>query len=475
MKLSATAGLLAAGAVCLALAQDQKVVSATLSEANLPDSEAVSDIARLDGVWRSRGYGWLAEFSDGHVRFFDESANFCAVSATLPDADDLRGRVRISPDRNVLLLPVNDPAYLHTFDRIEALPSRCGQPVASTPSAVLEAMIEAFSTHYAFFDQRDVTWSRLAAQSRRALPGEATPADLLKVMGGLVARLDDAHVSLEGTVDGEDVARYSGAGPTLARLEVQAEDQDIDVDEMYERWERRYWEHNVSEILLDGHGVRTAEDLIAFGMIDGDIGYIAVRAMSGFSGHSADPGADIEALDRAMEEAMTLFRDARAVIVDASINWGGFDTVARALAGRFARDRTIGYYKYAGDDASARPQAIHVEPSKGRRFTGPVYLVTSNVTLSAAEILTMSMRALSNVVHVGETTRGALSDILTKPLPNGWTISLSNEVYLDHTGRAWEGRGIPPQEELTVFSPEDVTSGHVEAIRALVKRISSGE
>ena len=70
------------------------------------------------------------------------------------------------------------------------------------------------------------------------------------------------------------------------------------------------------------------------------------------------------------------------------------------------------------------PQPFHVEPSKRARYLGPVYLLTSDVTLSAAEVFALYMRALPNVIHVGETTRGAFSDMIEKPLPNGWTLSL---------------------------------------------------
>ena len=473
MMRAAMTGLAAVGAICLAAIPGWNTATEAVPEQQSTTTDRVDDLSLLDGVWRSRGYGWLAEFRNGQVRFFDEGANLCAESADLPDTASLQGKVHVSSDGAMLRLPVHDPQYLHTFDRIDALPARCGLSGDSTPQAVLDAMIEAFTAHYAFFETRNVRWAELAQASREELQPDASTEDLMKVMGALVARVDDAHVSLEANVGGEDVAQYTGAGPTLARLERQAEEHGIDIEDMYERWERRYWERGVARLLLGGEALRAGNDQIAFGMIDGQIGYIAVRAMSGFAEDGHGPLADIEALDRVMERAMSLFQDASAVIVDASINWGGHDVVARALAGRFATEKTVGYFKYAGDDGAARPQAIYVEPSKGRRFTGPVYLVTSNVTLSAAEILTLSMRALPNVTHIGETTRGALSDILTKPLPNGWTIGLSNEVYLDHEGRAWEGRGIPPHEMVTVFSQDDVMTGHVEAIRALVRRVAS--
>ena len=91
----------------------------------------------------------------------------------------------------------------------------------------------------------------------------------------------------------------------------------------------------------------------------------------------------------------------------------------------------------------------------------------SAATVSAAEILVLCLRALPNVTHLGDTTRGALSDMLWKRLPNGWTVSLSNEVYADADGRLWEGKGIPPEVRIEVSSARALTAKQVKAVRAV--------
>ncbi len=146
--------------------------------------------------------------------------------------------------------------------------------------------------------------------------------------------------------------------------------------------------------------------------------------------------------------------------------------LARRIAARFAAKRALGYSKYAGDTRAATPQAVYIEPVEPR-YTGPVYLLTSNVTVSAAEIFTMAMRALPNVTHVGQTTRGALSDVLTKGLPNGWQVTLSNEIYLDNAGNAWEGRGVPPTIAIDVFDEKtgEAPRTHLQAVRSIIDRI----
>jgi carboxyl-terminal processing protease len=179
-------------------------------------------------------------------------------------------------------------------------------------------------------------------------------------------------------------------------------------------------------------------------------------------------GADV---DKAMKSAKALFADARAIIVDVSLNDGGHDMIARRIAGHFAAERTIAYYKYPGDAGTVERQPIHVEPLGDAPFKGPVFLITGQLTVSAAEIFVLAMRALPNVTQIGGTTDGSLSDILTKPLPNGWSLTLSNEVYLDADGVGWEGRGIPPDIEAEVAYDADGSERDVEAAELFVDHI----
>src|SRR6185312_943777 len=106
-----------------------------------------------------------------------------------------------------------------------------------------------------------------------------------------------------------------------------------------------------------------------------------------------------------------------------------------------------------------------------QRYVGPVYLLTSDVTLSAAEVFGLYMRALPNVVQVGETTRGAFSDMIEKPLPNGWLLDISAEVYRDPDGRSYEAHGLPPKLKREVFPADDLFGGHARAVLALIEEI----
>ena len=69
------------------------------------------------------------------------------------------------------------------------------------------------------------------------------------------------------------------------------------------------------------------------------------------------------------------------------------------------------------------------------------------------------MMALPNVTRMGERTRGVLSDMLLMQLPNGWVVSLSNEIYQAADGRVYEGVGVPPQIPHYVFCEKEFYTG----------------
>jgi len=56
----------------------------------------------------------------------------------------------------------------------------------------------------------------------------------------------------------------------------------------------------------------------------------------------------------------------------------------------------------------------------------------------------MCLGELPGVTLVGEATRGAMSDMLYKRLPNGWVYTLSNQEYRARDGLCYEASGYPP-------------------------------
>jgi carboxyl-terminal processing protease len=228
------------------------------------------------------------------------------------------------------------------------------------------------------------------------------------------------------------------------------------------------YRRGVLDLVLQGKGKERANRQILFGR-NGDIGYVNLLSMERLSAWGFRD--DRAVLDDTLDEVVAAFAGARAVIVDVSRNLGGTDAVSQHIAGRFAVVSALAYTKVGFGAQEVEPQPFRVQPSPRPRYLGPVYLLTSDVTVSAGETFVLFMRALPNVIHVGRTTRGALSDMIEKPLPNGWALALPGEVYRDAEGRDFEVQGIPPQIEFEVFPADDPIGGHPKRVLALIGAI----
>ena len=99
-------------------------------------------------------------------------------------------------------------------------------------------------------------------------------------------------------------------------------------------------------------------------------------------------------------------------------------------------------------------------------YNNPVVVLTSGFSASATEIFSLAMRSLPHVTLVGEPTIGELSDVLEKPLPNGWQVELANEVYTDAGGFSYEVTGVPPHIDVPAFGKTERDIGQDSAINA---------
>lgn len=430
----------------------------------------------LDGIWMSDGYGLIAEIENGRARSYQIAGDIC-----IPDSsrwERLSGflegiDISPAPDGQTALVAAPYAQHRIRVNRLPALPASCQTPVPDTPEGNFEAFAAFFAANYAFFDLYGVDWDRSVAAARQQVRPDMDDAALFGLMAEMMAPLRDGHLELEGSAGRQDLEFEPNVGRTHLALAAKAERSGRRERDVVDAFRRAFWVGNVRERILRGEGQTVGNGRIQYGMVEGDIGYIALVTVAGYESDRPDPDADLRATNQIMEDAITAFQSAgaRAVIVDLSVNYGGFDFVSRAIAERFAAEPTYAYTKFAGDAEEPIRTRVMLSPNTGARFEGPVYVMTSNITISGGEILTMALRSLPNVTHVGEATRGALSDVLDRTLPNGWDLSLSNEVYLDHAGVAWEGRGIRPEIALDVFPDHDPIAGHWAAVQELLARI----
>ena len=414
--------------------------------------------ARIDGVWQSQGYGRLLVMRKGVPTLYHAAGSYCYRDPK-PDAGSdaiYRLVTAVRHDRIAFAEAPGQTRYV--FDRIAKLPSACLIERRWVPAEIGRLIAATFADLYPGFGRRGRTQAGFDA-AVAMLPANASDAVLYGQSVAALHVLDDAHVALEATVDGKEHSFESGEASSIVAVRRDAALGD-DPAARERSWSRLYREDVVA--LIEGGGHLVANRRILWGRI-GRVGYLNIVTMGAFA--SKGPSDDTAALDAALDEALTAFRGLPGVIVDVSNNRGGYDAISLRIAGRFADRRTLAFEKRAVG-ATVPFQSFHVEPSNRVRFLGPVTLLTSDITVSAGETFTLAMRSLPNVRHTGGRTRGALSDQLAKPLPNGWTLTLPAEIYRASDGRIYEGVGITP--ELTNLPPLD----HAASVASLARSMS---
>ncbi|AYV49749.1 peptidase [Caulobacter flavus] len=410
----------------------------------------------LQGVWKSRGYGWVVRFDAGGPALYHLAGDDCWRDPR--PGSDPDGVLKLWRPVGADVETAGEPdGTVYRFDRLKGLPAVCAQARPWTPRRRLAVVADTFAAYYPLSPERGLDWNARRRDAFAALGPAPDDAALWRALAVLLRGIDDAHVALDGVVDGSPRTRRFGEAAAVLRAKAGPGGEVA--------WARA-WRGDVLSAPL---GVREAAGGRILWGRKGEVGYLAVTAMGGFDPKAGDD--DTALLDATLDEAMVAFAGARAVIVDVSDNRGGYDVVARRIAARFAdQRREVGSKVAVGGDGAAQP--LFVAPSDRARYLGPVWLLTSQVTVSAGETFALSMRALPNVRQAGETTRGALSDQLQKPLPDGWRFALPAEVHRDPGGAVVEGRGIAPQVPMPVFPVGD-PGGHARALTRLLDLIEA--
>ncbi|MEM9404889.1 MAG: S41 family peptidase [Acidobacteriota bacterium] len=446
--------------------------SGPLVAEELPPLQVAPLDPAFEGTWRARGYGQMIQAGDGTIRLYDVTESYCAQDVSIGDPPAIPLFAAVDKDSMRLSLRATG-STVYTYDRVETLPETCGTQHPSDPQTVFDVFAENMAEHYTFFDLYEVDWAERVAAGRKRIRKDMSDDELFSVLEASLEGLGDAHLGLLAEIDG-DVRRYSGRRSTLGyKLDAaQAKAGVADQDVFQQKWRKR--QRKELRRLL-GKSLETgADDQITWGRLGegGKVGYLRVEGMGGFADADESYEGEIAGVKQWVGRVLRDLSDTETLIVDVSLNGGGMDEVSLAIAGHFADERTFVYSKSALGAEGVPAQKIYVEPL-GKRYSKPVTLLTSHVTVSAAETFTMAMRALPTVTHRGEATRGALSDVLEKVLPNGWSLRMSNETYLDAEGELWEGRGVIPEEEIEVFREATIDTSHADVLRELAARLSN--
>jgi hypothetical protein len=428
-------------------------------QAHTQQDKAVS----LDGVWRLRGYGKILHIQQGNYTNYDTTKISCLQvrKGTLQDLKNRFDRFEIN-DKDRLSLFSKGGIFRYTYDRLDTLPEHCQNDRASRskdPEYNFEVFYQAFKENYPFFKLHHVDWDGIYKTYRPQVTAKTTDDELLEIFSAVIRSFNDPHVSLRA---GD---KWIGSiKPDALSLHVQQEfASEKPMDRYFKSLEKL--RSIMKKDFLDVDCRIAANNFIVWGKIKPNIGYLNIFVMGDYAGIGASRTDSLAVLETTMDQIMEYFRSVEAVVVDVRFNMGGNDENSIMIANRFADRRRLAFtQKAVYGEGFTEKQEFYVHPQGNFQFAGPTFLLTSERTVSAAESFVICMMVCPHVTRVGGTTAGALSNALTKHLPNGWRFEMSNEVCEAGDGKVYEGIGIPPQVEVPVFIPENIYPGLKQAV-----------
>ena len=431
-----------------------------------PSPTPVTTQSQLQGVWEKRGYGLVLEVSGNRVAAYDFTTQTCARQP-VDDLSSLTSELdTITADGDEFTLRAAPTGFVDRYFKIASLPTACSTPIGVSAIELFEHTWHTFNEYYAFFVERNVDWLAQYDAVRPTIHDGMSDEALFAAISDLVSPIDDVHISIKA---GDDV--FSPGSPKGFfddfRTEYEAQNEIASVEDYFAQ-ELNTALGIIDNAYLDNEYVEAggpSDDFFKWGLIGDDIGYLFVGAfILQFDRTIADQLSDVE---HVLDQALSDLDGTDALIIDVRLSPGGADPIAIAVANRFADMERLALRKHTRTiEGEGAPQEVSLIKSSRVTYNNPVVVLTSGFSASATEIFSLAMRSLPHVTLVGEPTIGALSDVLEKPLPNGWQVDLANEVYTDAGGFTYEVTGVPPHIEVPAYRKSERDIGQDSAINA---------
>lgn len=411
---------------------------------------------RLEGVWKSKGYGFVLDIRNGVVTSYDvtETSAVAREYFYKESTDVQTWKVFLSGNDRFFVYKSRDFELEITFEKLDDLPEVCkpGKLLKTLDAKVnFDVLWQTFKEHYAFFQLRGITnWDELKLQFR----DRVTQENLYETFKDMLSPFLEDHV---GVIKPNGESFQTGLEPLLVKkfyADFQQDGGTLSFEEYVREIQGQVLE-TITEKYLNKQVTYDANDKVMWGILEGNIGYLGVMEMSGYS----DPFVfekELTVIHQTMKQVMADLKDTKGLVIDIRFNGGGRVEAADEIASWFASER-LAMAKVSARDGEGyvKPYTIYFGPSKGYVYSKPVVILTSEFTASASEYFLLAMKRLPHKpLLVGENSNGVFSQTL-KTLPNGWTVSMSNERVYDMEGRIYEKSGIPVDLEVRLSSRED--------------------
>lgn len=403
----------------------------------------------IQGTWKARGYGWVAEIDAETIRIYDFTSISCMVSAEYPIATFIGG---VSVIGKVLTMKRGVTEY--TLDHIPNLPNLCTQQLSKKerkdPFYNFDVLWHTFNEQYAYFKERNVDWQKLYDVYRNQINLSISKVKLFSIFNAMLDELNDGHVGIEASDKLMKKAAVLGNWDTRPNPDFRGLRSAI-----ISKYIKEPKRHNISRTVWG-----TINDSIGYLQINsmgvqGDYGITAATSAEEakklylkYLSKTADPFMDdINGMNTTMKKVLKDLENTKKIILDLRFNGGGEDMVGLTALSYFIDSEKIVFNKKNRIKSSySKSYPFQLSPAENV-YSGELYILQSSYSASATEVLLLASLAYENIQRLGSSSEGIFSDILDKKLPNGWEFGLSNQVYEDKNGISYEAKGIPVDVE----------------------------
>ncbi|HEY0379033.1 MAG TPA: S41 family peptidase [Pyrinomonadaceae bacterium] len=179
-------------------------------------------------------------------------------------------------------------------------------------------------------------------------------------------------------------------------------------------------------------------------------------------------GALVRALDHEL-------RGVRGLVVDLRYNGGGETEAMTEVASAFLpAGRSLGRFTDRLGHLQFEPHtraALLFAPDRVKTFRGPVIILTSERTSSAAEIFVAALKDAGRATTIGQSTCGCVLAIRRRHLlPDGGELTVSEMDYQTAAGARLEGAGLVPDERIAL-DRQDLRARRDRAFERAVERL----
>jgi hypothetical protein len=258
------------------------------------------------------------------------------------------------------------------------------------PIIVFEHLWQDIRNRYSYLEVKGVDWDSIGDANRAKVRADMTDKELFNLLAMMLFELRDGHVNL---TSGFDRSRNW---------------------EWFQQYPANYNQNIIDKYYLKKN-FRVTGPL--HNQIIDSVLYVNYRSF----------GSTIE--DEHIDELMDRARGMKGIIIDVRHNGGGNLQNGGRLASCFI-DSTIVYayqrYKTGpGSDDFTSWDAMTISSEKGKRYDGPVVLLTNRRSYSASTFFAQMMRTIPGATIIGDNTGGGGGIPVFGELPNGWTYRFS--------------------------------------------------